>query len=57
MRDRKDNTVFMQKHSLGATWSEIQCKMYCKMFEIVGETVRSMKYDSSSFSFEIIRQN
>ena len=57
MRDRKDNTVFMQKHSLGVIWSEIQCKMYCKMFEIIGETIRSMRYDSSSLSFEIIRQN
>ena len=57
MRDRKDNTVFMQKHSLGIIWSEIQCKMYCTMFEIIGEIVRSMKYDSNSFSFEIIRQN
>ena len=57
MRDRKDNTVFMQKHSLGVIWSEIQCKMYCKMFEIVGETIRSMKYDSNSLSFEVIRQN
>ena len=51
MRDRKDNTVFMQKHSLGMVWSEIQCKMYCTMFEIVGEIVRSMKYDSNSFFF------
>jgi hypothetical protein len=57
MRDRKDNTVFMQKHSLGVIWSEIQCKMYCKMFEMVGETIRSMRYDSSSLSFEVIRQN
>ncbi len=57
MRDRKDNTVFMQKHSLGIIWSEIQCKMYCKMFEIIGETIRSMRYDSNSLSFEVIRQN
>ena len=57
MRDRKDHTVFMQKHSFGIIWSEIQCKMYCKMFEDVGETVRSMKFDSGSFSFEIFRQN
>ena len=57
MRDRKDNTVFMQKHSLGGVWSEIQCKMYCKMFEIIGETIRSMKYNSNSFNFEVIRQN
>lgn len=57
MRDRKDNTVFMQKHSLGIVWSEIQCKMYCAMFEIIGEIVRSIKYDSNSFSFEVIRQN
>ena len=57
MRDRKDNTVFMQKHLLGKVWSEIQCKMYCRMFEMIGETIRSKKYDSSSFSFEVIRQN
>ena len=57
MRDRKDNTVFMQKHLLGAIWSEIQCKMYCKMFENIGEIIRSMKYNSNSFSFEVIRHN
>lgn len=57
MRDRKDNTIFMQKHALGAVWSEIQCKMYCKMFEIIGEIIRSKKYDSNSFSFEVIRHN
>jgi len=57
MRNRKDNTVFMQKHLLGKVWSEIQCKMYCKMLEIIGETIRSKKYDSNSFSFEMIRQN
>lgn len=57
MRDRKDNTVFMQKHLLGIVWSEIQCKMYCRMFEIIGETIRAMKYDLNSFSFEVIRQN
>lgn len=57
MRDRKDNTVFMQKHVLGAIWSEIQCKMYCKMFENIGETTISMKYNSNAFSFEVIRHN
>jgi len=57
MRDRRDNTVFMQKHLLGKIWSEIQCRMYCRMFEMIGETIRSTKYDSSSFSFEVIRQN
>ncbi len=57
MRDRQDNTIFMQKHPLGKIWSEIQCKMYCRMFEIIGETIRSKKYNSSSFSFEVIRYN
>ena len=57
MRDRKDNTVFMQKHSFGIVWSEIQCKMYCTMFEIIGETIQAMKFGANSFSFEVIRQN
>ena len=53
MRTREGSKVFMQKHDLGAVWSEIQCKMYCMMYEKIGQTVLSQKYDRNSFSFEI----
>lgn len=58
-RDRRDSVIFMGQHRLGRTWSEIQCRMYCKMFELVGETVikNSTKYDSTSFQFEMIRHS
>ena len=54
MRDRENSKIFMQKHDLGAIWSEIQCKMYCAMYEKIGGTVLSKKYDKTSFSFEIV---
>lgn len=42
---------------MGFEWSQHQCVMYTKMFEMIGETMapRSIKYDKNSFSFEIIK--
>jgi len=54
MRDRERGKVFMQKHDLGIIWSEIQCKMYCMMYECIGETVLYQKFEKNSFSFEIV---
>lgn len=56
-RERRESVLFIGQHRLGITWSEIQCRMYCKMFELVGETVlpNSTKFDSTSFKFEIIK--
>ena len=54
-RNREQSVVFMQKHDLGKIWSEIQCKMYCAMYEKIGETILSQKYDKDSFSFEVVR--
>ena len=56
-RERRESVIFIGQHRLGEIWSEIQCKMYCKMFELIGETIlsNSTKFDSTSFQFEIIR--
>jgi hypothetical protein len=54
MRNREGSKVFMQKHDLGIVWSEIQCKMYCMMYESIGETILSKKFEKNSFSFEIV---
>ena len=31
--------MFVSKHSICRNWSEIQCKTYVNVFEMVGETV------------------
>ena len=54
MRNRENSKVFMQRHDLGLIWSEIQCKMYCMMYERIGETILTKKIERSSFSFEIV---
>ncbi len=56
-KDRKDSVLFIGQHRLGRTWSEIQCKMYCRMFELIKETVikNSIKFDRDSFEFEVVR--
>ena len=56
-RERRESVIFIGQHRLGRTWSEIQCKMYCNMFELVGETIipNSTKFDGTSFQFEIIK--
>lgn len=54
---RKDAVKFIQRHHMEHVWSVIQCTMYAKMFELIGETIvpHSIKYDRNSFSFEVIR--
>ena len=37
---QESSNLIISKHSRGKIWSEIQCKMYVKCFEAVGETVR-----------------
>ena len=56
-KDRKESVLFIGQHRLGKTWSEIQCKMYCRMFELIKETVlkNSIKFDRDSFEFEVVR--
>ena len=54
--EKKDEVVFKQRHSLGATWSEIQCKMYSEMFKRINEITEDVKYTKNSFSFKVIRQ-
>ena len=54
--EKKDEVVFKQRHMLGATWSEIQCKMYSEMFRKINEIVDDVKYSKNSFSFKVIRQ-
>ncbi len=54
MRNRENSKVFMQRHDLGIIWLEIQCKMYCVVYERIGETILTKKIEKSSFSFEIV---
>lgn len=56
-KNKKDSTVFMQRHNLGFEWSMHQCLTYANMFELIGETIvpKSTKYDKNSFSFGVIR--
>ena len=56
-KQKKESIMFMQRHHMGFEWSQHQCLMYTKMFEMIGETMipKSIKYDKNSFSFEIIR--
>ncbi len=49
--------IVSNMHSLGERWSEIQCKMYCKMFEIIRCTTVSKEYTDNTFSFEVIKDH
>jgi len=47
--------IFVSRHNLGANWSEIECKTYSKIFEMIGKTVINQEYDKEDmFSFEVI---
>jgi len=49
--------MFVSKHNICRIWSEIQCKTYAKAFELVGETVLEMDFESDeSFSLEVVRR-
>jgi len=53
-----ESDLIVSKHSLCKMWSEIQCKIYAKCFEMVGETVLGMDYDSDDYySIEIARHS
>ena len=55
---QEGSDLIVSKHSLCKTWSEIQCKIYAKCFEMVGETVLEMDYDSEdSYSIEVARHS
>ena len=58
-KPRKGSVMFVQRHHLGINWSMHQCLTYARMFEMIGETPvpDTVKYDSSKFSFEIIRND
>ena len=48
--------MFVSKHSICRNWSEIQCKTYANVFDMVGQTVLSEDYDSDdSYSLEIAK--
>ena len=48
--------MFVSKHSIGRNWSEIQCKTYSNVFEMIGETVLEKSFDSDdSYSLEVAR--
>ena len=44
-----------QIHDLGQRWSELQCRIYCKMFETVKGTVISKDWSETMFSFEVAK--
>ena len=53
-----DSDMIVSKHGLCRTWSEVQCKTYAKCFELVGETIREIGFDSEdSYYIEVIRHS
>jgi len=50
----RNNVTITQFHELGERWSEIQCRMYCNMFEIIKATVITKDWSETMFTFEII---
>jgi len=53
---QKDSDLFVSKHSICRNWSEIQCKTYANAFEMIGQTVLEIDFDSDdSYSLEIAR--
>ena len=55
-RKLENMAIFNAQHNLGKTWSEIQCKMYCRIFEkIKNESMKSSInfITNNSFQFEI----
>ena len=53
---QKGSDMFVSKHSICRNWSEIQCKMYADVFEMVDQTVLEKSFDSDdSYSLEIAR--
>lgn len=56
-KEKQRLVSFKQRHDLGIGWSIHQCEMYAEMFRLINETINpnSIKYDKTSFSFEVIR--
>ncbi|WP_316504328.1 hypothetical protein [Nitrosopumilus sp.] len=53
---QKGSDMFVSKYSIYRNWSEIQCKTYANMFEMVGQTVLEKSFDSDdSYSLKIAR--
>ena len=47
--------IFVSRHNLGRNWSEMECKTYCKIFEIIEKTVINQEYNKEDmFSLEVI---
>ncbi|GKS67351.1 hypothetical protein YTPLAS73_08980 [Nitrosarchaeum sp.] len=55
--EEADSVVYLSKHDLGKNWSEIQCKVYSRMFEKMGKTVVESEFDNVTFSLTIARPN
>jgi len=52
----KDNCdMFLSKHDLGYNWSELECKIYAKVFQSIGQTVINTEFEDNIFSFEVVR--
>lgn len=58
-RIRQDGTdLIISKHMICRNWSEIQCKMYSRCFELIGETVVKKEFDSDdSYSIQVARHS
>jgi hypothetical protein len=53
---QKGSDMFVSKHYICRNWSEIQCKTYASVFEMIGETVLEKLFDSDdSYSLEIAK--
>ena len=55
--DNKERRKYIIKHDMGLKWSHFQCISYKTMFEGIGETVTSHKFDDVSFTIEISKQS
>ena len=51
-----EHVRYVIKHDLGSSWSEFQCKMYCKILEELGKVVVSSDFDDLSFTIEVPHQ-
>ena len=55
--DDNDSITYLSKHDLGKSWSDIQCKVYSKMFEKMGKIVVEKESDNVTFSITIANPN
>jgi len=53
-----ESDLIVAKHSIGRNWSELQCKIYAKCFELIGETIKDTGYDfEDSYYIEVVRHS